>query len=138
MHTLFIYFLSAFSGPASAAHLQVTVSNFRGSNGSVLVALFNNERHFLKKAMATKPIALTSDSATTVRFENIPPGEYAVSAFHDRNNNGRLDTNAIGLPKEGFAFGNNAMGFFGPPAFRNAKIKIGNRSVHQVLRLRYY
>jgi uncharacterized protein (DUF2141 family) len=101
----------------------VTLSNVKGSDGSVLVAPCNDERHFLQRAVAAKVIALAADSTTKGRFENIPPDEYAVSVIHDRNNNGKLDTSPIGFPKEGFAFSNNAMGFFGPPAFRRAKSK---------------
>ena len=44
-------------------------------------------------------------------------GTYAVKLFHDANDNGRLDTNWIGIPKERFGFSNNAMGRFGPPDF---------------------
>jgi uncharacterized protein (DUF2141 family) len=137
MYTLFICFFLAFTTPDSAAHLRM-VSNVKGSDGSVLVALFNDERHFLQKAVAAKVIALAADSTTTVRFENMPPGEYAVSVIHDRNKNGKLDTSPTGFPKERFAFSNNAMGFFGSPAFGSAKVRIGDRPVEQVLRLRYY
>lgn len=60
-----------------------------------------------KKAIQGKTVELTADTITVV-FENLEPGDYAVSVIHDRNNNGKLDTNTLGIPKEGFAFGNNA------------------------------
>ncbi len=47
----------------------------------------------------------------TVVFENLAPGEYGISVVHDENENGDLDKNFVGIPKEGFAFGNNAMGY---------------------------
>lgn len=49
MYALSVYFLSAFTGPDSAAHLQITVSNFRGSDGSFLVALLTMNTFFLIK-----------------------------------------------------------------------------------------
>lgn len=37
----------------------------------------------------------------TVIFEiNLPDGEYLVMLVHDINNNGKLDTSFIGMPKE--------------------------------------
>ena len=32
----------------------------------------------------------------------LPEGEYAISLFHDENENKELDTNFIGIPKEAF------------------------------------
>jgi len=31
----------------------------------------------------------------------IPPGTYAIACYHDENDNGKLDTNFLGIPKEG-------------------------------------
>jgi len=41
-------------------------------------------------------------------------GKYAVSVFHDENSNGKLDTNFLGIPREGVGASNNAKGHFGP------------------------
>lgn len=41
-----------------------------------------------------------------VSFQNVGPGAYAVAAFHDENDNGRLDT-FLGLPREGFGYSQN-------------------------------
>ena len=38
--------------------------------------------------------------------------------FHDENSNEELDTNFIGIPKEGFGFSNDAFGKFGPKKFK--------------------
>ena len=43
---------------------------------------------------------------------------YAIRYFHDENNNDELDTNFIGIPKEGFGFSNDAFGKFGPKKFK--------------------
>ena len=58
-----------------------------------------------------------------VSFENISPGDYAISVMHDANENNELDSNAFGIPKEGFGFSNDVMGMFGPPSFEKAKFK---------------
>jgi len=56
-------------------------------------------------------------------FKRIPPGVYGVSAFHDENNNGKLDTNFVGMPIEDYCASREARGTFGPPSFADAKFK---------------
>jgi uncharacterized protein (DUF2141 family) len=60
----------------------------------------------------------------------LPKGAYAVSAFHDVNNNGKLDTNPFGMPKEPYGFSNNARGTFGPPSIEDQLVEVlGNKSI---------
>jgi uncharacterized protein (DUF2141 family) len=43
-----------------------------------------------------------------------------VSVVHDENFNGKLDTNFIGMPREGVGASNDAKGHMGPPKFSAA------------------
>jgi uncharacterized protein (DUF2141 family) len=52
-----------------------------------------------------------------VVLKNLKPGNYAFKYFHDENDDEKLNTNFVGMPKEGFGFSNNAKGTFGIPAF---------------------
>jgi uncharacterized protein (DUF2141 family) len=117
--------------------LEVTVTKIKDHKGSIRVGVFNNENDFLKKPLTGKIIKADADEVTVV-FENLKPGEYAVSVIHDENENGKLDSNAFGIPNEGFAFGNNAMGMFGPPSFEKAKIILKDEKISQVLVLKYF
>lgn len=116
--------------------LEVTVKNIKEPKGTIRVGLFTNEKDFLKKAAIGKVVKATGTEITVV-FENLQPGEYGLSVIHDENENGELDSNLIGIPKEGFAFGNNAMGMFGPPDFEKAKVKIENTEIRQEISLKY-
>src|SRR5687767_10983513 len=120
----------------SQTRLEVTVKNIKDTKGTIRVGLFTNEEDFLKNAAEGKIIKATGKEVT-VAFENIKPGDYAISVIHDENENGELDSNMMGLPKEGFAFGNNSMGMFGPPSFEKAKISLGKEPVKQVIDLKY-
>jgi uncharacterized protein (DUF2141 family) len=117
--------------------LKVSITDYRDRDGELRIGLFNNPDNFPKKAIAGKVVNISGDS-TTVVFDGLPPGIYAISIIHDRNRNGKLDTNAFGIPKEGFAFGNNALGLFGPPSFDKASITLRNEIVIQILNLRYF
>jgi uncharacterized protein (DUF2141 family) len=117
--------------------LEVSVENIRTTKGTIRIGIFNSEEKFLKDAIHGK-IVKAADDKISVIFENLAPGDYAVSVIHDENENGDLDTNMMGIPKEGFAFGNNAMGMFGPPSFEKAKITLANgATAHQTLKLKY-
>lgn len=121
---------------AQNTSLEVTVKNIKGTKGTIRVGLFNNEEQFLKTPLKGKVVKV-SGTEVKVTFEDLPSGDYAVSVIHDENENGELDSNAIGMPKEGFAFGNNAMGTFGPPSFNKAKVKVGDSPVQQIISLKY-
>jgi uncharacterized protein (DUF2141 family) len=121
----------------SQTTLEVTVNNIKGKKGSIMIGLFTTEQDFLKKAVYGK-IVKPEGTQVKVVFENLPAGDYAVSVIHDLNGNGTLDTNALGIPKEGFAFGNNAMGNFGPPAFIDAKIALNGKPANQVINMKYF
>ena len=47
-----------------------------------------------------------------------------MKLFHDENENGELDTGFLGIPKEDYAFSNNASGVFGPPSYDKAKFEL--------------
>ena len=108
---------------AQNVNLTVKISGLKSNTGAVLVGLYNSDGTFLKKAYK----GVTSDikaNEATVTFSNIPKGEYAISAYHDKNKNGKLDTNFIGIPKEDYASSNNAKGVMGPPKYEDAKFDL--------------
>jgi uncharacterized protein (DUF2141 family) len=117
--------------------IQVTVSNIQPLKGAIRVGLFNNEDDFPDRAIAGKIEKVFSDKVI-VTFEGLTAGDYAVSVFHDENENEKLDTNFMGIPKEGFGFGNNVMGTFGPPPFQKAKVKVDGNTVVQEISLRHF
>lgn len=70
-------------------------------------------------------------------ISGLPPGDYAISAIHDENDNKKLDKSFIGMPTEGVAFSNNAKISFGPPKFEKARFHIEGETA-QTLRMRYF
>jgi uncharacterized protein (DUF2141 family) len=68
--------------------------------------------------------ARPANRLAVVVFENVVPGRYALSFIHDENDNKKLDTNLIGIPKEGFGYSKDAMGRFGPPKFDDAVLTV--------------
>lgn len=139
MNAIVLFLLAMLAAPVLLAQnkLVVTVEGIRGGEGSVMVGLFGSKQTFLKKATYGKVVSVRGN-VIKVTFEDITPGDYGISIIHDANNNGELDTNALGIPREGFAFGNNAMGIFGPPSFDKAKVTVTTDELHQVIRVKYF
>jgi uncharacterized protein (DUF2141 family) len=100
--------------------LTVNVSGLESNKGKVLIALFNEKKQFLKNRFK-EGMTIINNKKITYVFEGIPKGEYAVSIFHDENDNDKMDTNFFGIPKEDYGCSNNARGFMGPPKYEDAK-----------------
>jgi len=107
-------------------YLIVKISNIKELKGELKIALYNNKDSFDKQEnpVATKQITV-NQYTIEVKFDNLLPGNgYALAVYHDANQNGKLDTNFLGIPKEGFCFSNNAMGSFGPPSYEDCTFEI--------------
>lgn len=114
--------LAAATLPALATELTVEITGMEGAEGQVMVALYD-EASFLRKPL--KGLRLKPDGkSVSGTFSDVPPGLYAVIAFHDENGNGKLDRNLIGVPTEKLGFSNNAKGFMGPASFADAKVEV--------------
>lgn len=117
------------SGPALAGDaegdLTVVVTGLESEKGRVIIAVIDSAESYDQEDRAVRS-AEPSPSGGTARatFEELPLGDYAVKVFHDENENGKLDTNFIGIPKERFGFSNNAMGRFGPPDFEQSRFAL--------------
>jgi uncharacterized protein (DUF2141 family) len=91
----------------------------RNDKGRVLCALYSSSLGFPKNSdkAAARAKSDVSDRHAVCEFPGVSSGAYAISVFHDENSNGKLDTNFVGIPREGVGASNNAKGHFGPPKF---------------------
>ena len=132
--TLIIAALFSFTVLSAATNstLTISVSNIDPVDGKLWVALCNSEDSYKKGKMPFKrtKVAVTR-AQQSITFIDLPAGEYAVKIIHDENDNGKFDTNIIGIPKEGFGFSNNSKGKMGPPSFSKAKFTIdSNKKIY--------
>lgn len=109
--------------------ISVTVSavNALSDKGTVKFA-FYDEENFMKQPIYSKSASVENGKSTVV-FENVPQGNYAIICFHDENDNNLLDFEENGLPKESYGLSNNKMNF-GPPEFESAKFEVKDNVLH--------
>jgi uncharacterized protein (DUF2141 family) len=126
--------------PPPCPGLHVTILDIRNSSGTVACALFDSASgfpiEFLREAASVMVIRIRKSQARC-DFEDLPPGTYALAVIHDENMNGRLDTNALGIPTEGYGFSNDAKAWFGAPSFKAASFAYDGRALDMTLRLDY-
>ena len=103
--------------------LLVQVENLESDDGCLRIAFFNSEKSFLKdeQAVLATEYYFKGTKGVQMRFEDITFSTYAIAIYHDQNNNGKLDKNRLGIPKEPYAFSNNARAKWRSPKFKEAK-----------------
>ena|SRR5689334_22212544 len=129
---------AGFALPASLAHageLTVKITDIRASKGTLLVAVVNTEAGWDNKE---KPVAQEKRAATGKEMElkfNLPAGSYAVQIHHDENDNGKMDSNFMGIPVEGYGFSNNPQ-VMRKAYFSEAKFEVTDAPTAVTIRLR--
>jgi uncharacterized protein (DUF2141 family) len=108
--------------------LTVEVSGLKDATGNVYIAVYDSDSTWLSDTtVLSKKVAISETlEGDLVRTELLLPlGEYALSVFYDKDDDGELDTNFIGMPKEPIALSNNAVAKFGPPKYADAVFTLG-------------
>jgi uncharacterized protein (DUF2141 family) len=108
--------------------LTVEVSGLKDATGNVYIAVYDSDSTWLSDTTVLSKKVAISDTldGDLVRTELLLPlGEYALSVFYDKDDDGELDTNFIGMPKEPIALSNNAVAKFGPPKYADAVFTLG-------------
>ncbi len=93
--------------------LSVKISQLSSTNGKVFLQVLDLNQNVVHSSVLTIP-----SKNFTWTSPSIPDGKYAVKIFHDENNNGKMDTNFVGIPKEKWGTSNNVKAKFAPPNFK--------------------
>ena len=120
--------------------IHVKILDIRNSTGAVACALFESQEgfptEFLHSATNIMVIKIR-DTQARCDFEDIAPGTYALAVVHDENMNGKLDTNWLGIPTEGYGFSNDATASQGAPSFSAASFPYDGRTLDLTIGLNY-
>jgi len=109
-------------------NLSLEIIGAQKDGGIIHVSLFNSEQSYEEKKAYR---SLVSNPDTAIVLLTLPAGDYVISIYQDNNNNGKLDTNFIGIPKELFGFSNYDGRSF-PGNFNKHRIQV-NDSTKNIL-----
>ena len=107
----FPLFLILFAFQLSAATLDIEVQGI--TKGGILnLEISSSKEAFESDGDDTGVAARIQERVTKGQYQrsfDIPPGTYAVKLHIDENENGELDTNFLGIPKEQYGISNNGL-----------------------------
>lgn len=106
--------------------VTATVVNVSTNKGKVSFALYDKES-FMKEPLQSKNGEIV-DGKSSVTFEGLAPGEYAIICFHDKNDNDTMDFDTNRMPMEDYGATNNVMNF-GPPRYDDAKFTVSDKDL---------
>ena len=112
-----------------ATNIEINISNIKPIVGKLSIALDTKDTYdkddksdsvfsFRKKA---------SSANDKIIIHDVNLGTYALSIFHDADNDNKLGTNFFGLPNEGYGFSNNVIGNFGKPTFKETSFIVNGK-----------
>lgn len=125
--------ISAVAAEATAASqaggealtLTVVLDGLTSDAGTAAVALYDSPAAFQALAEPVRKARLEIvDRRCTWTVEGLPPGNYAVTAYHDLDGDGELDKGAFGIPSEPYGFSNGARGKLGPPTWKAVRVSL--------------
>jgi uncharacterized protein (DUF2141 family) len=134
---LFFFFSISFQLKAqNEAVITIKVDKLHLDGGVLRVAFYDRSVPFLGDEISFSKTEIISEKATQSLSINLPYGEYAIAIYQDVNEDGVLNKNFFGIPKEPYGFSNDAMGVVGPPDFDHAKIVVNESFKMFEIRLR--
>lgn len=111
---------------AQVGTVFVELYGFESDAGKAEIALFTSATGFPSdphRAFAHATAKIVRGRARAV-LSDVPAGELAVSAFHDENGNGKLDTGLFGAPTEDYGASRDARNAFSAPDWVDAVVRL--------------
>jgi len=107
--------------------LTVIITGFANDNGNCRFAIDNSKYVYEREdtVWIGKVLPIVNKQVIVV-IDSLEFGEYAVRVFHDENKNEKIDTNFLGIPKEGYGFSRNLKPRLSVPTFNDCKIDLNS------------
>lgn len=108
--------------------IRLNVEGVVAGQGKVRIALEKNRKDFeagdFEKPDYLSRVVVPKGDTVSVTFPAIPYGTYAIKAFQDLDDDGKMKTGFMGAPEEPWGFSNDATGFMGPADFSDSKFEL--------------
>ena len=118
----------------SSSDIKVIVNNIESSEGTIQIGLYNQETEFLVKTHKSIEVKAKQGSVEAT-FKNIPSGTYAISLYHDEDDNKELNKIFGMIPSEPYGISNNAKEMYSAPTWKKAKFEVKEPNLVQEISL---
>ena len=134
---IFALLFAAGGAGAEDVNLLVNLKEVRDAVGELRISLYRDPETFRKEDRALKLISVpATKGSVSLVFEGLPPGRYAIMAYHDENSDGKLNLRFGMFPLEGYGLSNNPK-VMGPPNFSDSAFDVGGTKTSTDIRLTY-
>lgn len=113
--------------------VTIVIENLLNDQGKVSAALYD-EATFMRAAPLQAVEKAPENKGVILKMKNVKPGEYGIITLHDLNENGRMDFETSGMPKEPYGTSNNEM-TMGPPNFADSKFTVADQDITLTIRM---
>lgn len=128
---------SSSSLQAEEARLIVTLQGVRADVGNLRVSLYRDPETFRKEEKAVQVISVAAAKGDAkLAFDGLPPGRYAIMAYHDENADQKLNLRFGMFPIEGYGLSNNPK-VMGPPKFADSAFDVSAPESTTSIKLSY-
>ncbi len=124
IYLLLVLFLFTLAGMGQSTLVVEVELNRPNDGGVVHIALCGSVEAYDEEKGCRLATGKADGELVRITVADLPEGNYAIKAFHDVNGNGGMDFNWMGIPKEPYAFSNNAMGTMAAPKFEQAAFPV--------------
>ena len=135
--TILVATLASLSSKTMAvptAKLTIVVNQLPNQKGEVCMRIYAKEQGFPQSSKGVVQSGCTkiTGRSATKEFYGLKQGTYAVALFHDENSDGRLNTNFLGIPREGFGISNNPPVRASAPKFTNSSFTLRKDTIIKI------
>lgn len=127
---------SAPPAPTGNFDLTVVATGVNSDSGQVRAVLCAQAENFPNDC-EIKQVAPAASGNVMFMFKAVPAGTYAFAAFHDENDDQKINFADGRTPSEGLMFSNNAMGRMGPPQFKQSAFELA-KDTKMMVQARYF
>ncbi len=124
-----------FTNPPKQEPLAITVTSLKNTRAPLMIAVFRKGDAFLKTPYKSYTLEPNGGSSPTLFADDLAYGEYAVAIFQDENQDGKLNTNFLGIPKEPYCFSRNYRPRVKSPKYEDCKFIYSAKDNHLYLQL---
>lgn len=128
-----IYGCFALAQEPEGTVIELEIININSDYGKMMIGLYDSKGNWLNIPFKGA-FGQILDGKSKATFSNIPAGTYAISVFHDDDDDGELNT-FLGIPTEDTGSSNDAPARFGPPKWEAAKFIVEGKPIKQTIKL---
>ena len=125
----------ALPAAAHAGPITVDLTGLR-AGGTLYVQVQTREQFMGPARVGGRVVAAPQAGSLSVEIGEVPPGDYAVTIWHDANGNNQFDMGTRGQPADGWAMANGDR-LRGQPTFDVVKLTIAADALRLPLAVSY-